>query len=80
MTILNDNSKLIADRILGIRRELGLSQQELGFALEVSYQYVSALENGSRKPGMLLMKRIINLCHINGMNEVDNHYLRPDVM
>lgn len=80
MTNLNDNDKLIASRIYSIRKELGLSQQELGFLLEVSYQYVSALENGTRKPGMKLMQRIIHLCGMHGMREVDNHYLRPDFM
>jgi transcriptional regulator with XRE-family HTH domain len=70
-------NKIIADRLYEIRMALDLSQLEMSRLLDIHYQYISALENGRRKPGFKLTQRYISLCKAHDIN-IDNSYLRPD--
>lgn len=77
MSKLNEKDKLTADRIYSIRRHLGLSQSEIALILDVKSQYISALENGRRKPGSRTLYKLIALCIENDV-AVDATFLRPD--
>jgi transcriptional regulator with XRE-family HTH domain len=45
----------IPGRIAELRRESGLSQEKFGEKLEVTQQYIGALESGKRNPGPALV-------------------------
>jgi transcriptional regulator with XRE-family HTH domain len=48
-------NKGIGQRIKELREERGLSQEKFGKMLEVTQQYVGALESGKRNPGRALV-------------------------
>ena len=77
MTKLNDNDQLIADRIYSIRKHLNFTQQEMADLLNTTYQYVSSLENGKRKPGYKTLQKLLTICVNHGL-AVNAEYLRPD--
>jgi transcriptional regulator with XRE-family HTH domain len=45
----------VPGRIAELRRESGLSQEKFGEKLEVTQQYIGALESGKRNPGPALV-------------------------
>ncbi|NCB33461.1 MAG: transcriptional regulator [Erysipelotrichia bacterium] len=45
------------------RKEMGMSQEDLANALEVSRQTINSLENGRYNPSILLAFRIAKLFH-----------------
>ena len=46
------------NRLEELRKERGISQEELGLALEVSRQTISSLENGRYNPSIILSFKI----------------------
>ncbi len=44
--------KIFGEVIRGLRRERGLSQEELGFESDLHRTYISLLERGKRIPGL----------------------------
>lgn len=46
------------NRLEEIRKEMGIKQEELALALEVSRQTISSLENGRYNPSILLAFKI----------------------
>ncbi len=48
----------VAKRIRSIRKEMGLSQAKFGKLFDISWVYVSLLENGHRRPSMGLVVMI----------------------
>jgi transcriptional regulator with XRE-family HTH domain len=53
-----DDQKRLGDRIRELRRERGLTQEELGARAKVSKVYVSRVEKGNTDIGLDIMKRI----------------------
>ena len=51
------------NRLEELRRQAGMTQEELAEALEVSRQTVGSLENGRYNPSILLAFRIARLFH-----------------
>ncbi len=49
---------LLARRLTQIRKEMGLSQEEVAQALGITREYLSMLESGKRKPTMSLLQKI----------------------
>jgi transcriptional regulator with XRE-family HTH domain len=43
-----------------MRKNRGLTQRQLGNAISVSIHYISALEEGARRPGKDVQQRLIN--------------------
>lgn len=50
--------KEIGNTIKKIRVKEGLSQEQIAKSLGVSANYISLIENGAKKPGMPLLKKI----------------------
>lgn len=57
----------IAERILYIRKEQGLSQSAFGEALNISQNFVWMLESGKRSPSD---RTVSDICRIFGVDEV----------
>lgn len=51
------------NRLEEVRRQAGMTQEELAEALEVSRQTVGSLENGRYNPSILLAFKIARLFH-----------------
>ena len=51
------------NRLEELRRQVGMTQEELAEALEVSRQTVGSLENGRYNPSILLAFKIARLFH-----------------
>ena len=51
---MNDKLKILKDR----RKEKGLSQKDLAFKVEVSYQYIGRIERGEINIGLELMEKL----------------------
>lgn len=57
----NEKSKRFSE----IRKDLGLSQKDFGKALDISQNYVSSIENGSRNISSKLLEKLENVYDIN---------------
>lgn len=57
----------IAERILYVRKEQGLSQSAFGEALNISQNFVWMLESGKRSPSD---RTVSDICRIFGVDEV----------
>ena len=53
----------VKNRLEELRRQAGMTQEELAEALEVSRQTVGSLENGRYNPSILLAFKIARLFH-----------------
>ena len=53
------------DRLEGIRKEKGITQEELANALEVSRQTVGSLENGRYNPSIILAFKIARFFNLS---------------
>lgn len=51
-----------SERVKDVRRQLGLSQEELAHALGVSFATVNRWENGKTKPSKLARRQLDQLC------------------
>ena len=54
-----------ADIVKTVRKQLGLSQQSLADALNVSFSTINRWENGHVVPSKLAQKTFINYCEDN---------------
>ena len=57
----------LADRILAIRKDSGLSQSAFGEKLNLSQNFVWMIEKGQREPSD---RTISDICRVYGVNEV----------
>lgn len=53
------------NRLTEIRKERGITQEELADALEVSRQTIGSLENGRYNPSIILAFRIARYFHLS---------------
>lgn len=53
-----DFLKLIGTNIARLRKEKGLSQKDLGHAIDMEKSNLSAIENGRQNPTALTLKKI----------------------
>ncbi len=51
-------SRFLKNRLEEIRKKMGIKQEELALALEVSRQTISSLENGRYNPSIILAFKI----------------------
>lgn len=57
----------LADRILAIRKDSGLSQSAFGEKLNLSQNFVWMIEKGQREPSD---RTVSDICRVYGINEV----------
>ena len=50
----------VGARICFLRKEKGMSQEELGFEAEVNKNYISDIERGTRNPTLKVLGKIAN--------------------
>jgi transcriptional regulator len=55
----------LKNRLEGIRKEKGITQEELANALEVSRQTVGSLENGRYNPSIILAFKIARFFNLS---------------
>jgi len=55
---VKDIKKLIGDRIRNLRKEQGLSQEELGARAELHLTYIGAVERGEKNCSITTLVRI----------------------
>ena len=58
MSRQNIDFKAIADRIKSVRKELKLSQEMFGKAIDFRRQDIHAIETGKRQPGLTVLYRM----------------------
>lgn len=58
---MNIDYKIIGERIKKVRRERGLTQEELSEKMDISIAFLSRVENGTSK---LNLKRIFEICNL----------------
>ena len=56
----NEFCKLVSDKIKLIRKQKGLTQQQLGKRLKVSQQVISRIESGRENTSLLTLKNIVD--------------------
>ncbi len=54
-----------SEQVREVRRQLGLSQEELAHALDVSFATVNRWENGKTAPSKLALKQFMAFCATN---------------
>lgn len=72
------NNNTVGERVKYLRGQLGMSQTKFAHVLRLANNYVSAIENGRRKPGVALCNAMIEIALANGI-KIDIPYLRPDL-
>jgi DNA-binding transcriptional regulator YiaG len=65
---MNRQQENLPELVKEIRRQLGLSQEELAHALGVSFATVNRWENGKTNPSKLAYKQIERFCHERNIN------------
>lgn len=61
----NTFRKLIGDKIKAIRKEKGLTQEKLADRAQLTYQYIGAVERGTRNISMDSLERIISALDVD---------------
>ena len=64
MIVLNDFKKIVAKNIIQLRTSLGMTQTQLGEALNYSDKSVSKWERGESLPDVYVLKRIADLAGV----------------
>jgi transcriptional regulator with XRE-family HTH domain len=54
----------LGDKVRALRKEQGLSLEELGQALDLSFTYLSEIERGERVPSLQALQKISSFFHI----------------
>ena len=70
MSTIFDLSKMdiklkVGQRIKELRKELGLSQEALGYEADVDRTYVTDVENGRRNVSMEILERLIKALKVS---------------
>ena len=60
-----DMRKLVGDNVARIRREKGLTQEQLAELSGLSQQYISGLENGLRNPTILTLYELAQALEVS---------------
>lgn len=55
---MGDIQKLIGNRLRDLRREKGLSQEELGWKAKLHYTYIGAIERGEKNVSIMTLGKI----------------------
>ncbi len=55
---------LLAKNVRTLRKEIGLSQEELAFECEIDRTYISKVERGIANPSLLVLFKIANILNV----------------
>lgn len=66
--LLPDERKRFGAALREKRRELGLTQEKLGFACDLDRTYISDIEGGKRNPSLV---NILRLCKVLGVSAAE---------
>lgn len=55
----------IANRIRDIRKEKGITQEDLAFKAGVNRAYIGYIERGERKPSVDILAKIAKVLHVD---------------
>lgn len=55
---------LLAKNVRNLRKEVGLSQEELAFECEIDRTYISKVERGIANPSLLVLFKISNVLKV----------------
>lgn len=55
---------LLAKNVRNLRKEIGLSQEELAFECEIDRTYISKVERGIANPSLLVLFKIANVLKV----------------
>ncbi len=55
---------LLAKNVRNLRKEVGLSQEELAFECEIDRTYISKVERGIANPSVLVLFKIANVLNV----------------
>ena len=55
---------LLAKNVRNLRKEMGLSQEELAFECEIDRTYISKVERGIANPSLLVLFKIANVLKV----------------
>jgi transcriptional regulator with XRE-family HTH domain len=55
---------LLAKNVRTLRKEIGLSQEELAFECEIDRTYISKVERGIANPSLLVLFKIANVLKV----------------
>lgn len=55
---------LLAKNVRTLRKEMGLSQEELAFECEIDRTYISKVERGIANPSLLVLFKIANVLKV----------------
>jgi transcriptional regulator with XRE-family HTH domain len=55
---MTDWAKIVGKNVRRLRRQKGLTQEELAFEAKLDLTYVGGIERGRRNPSLLVMARI----------------------
>ena len=69
-----DMRKLVGDNFARIRREKGLTQEQIEELSGFSQQYLSDLENGKRNPTIVSIYELavaLGVCHVELVSPID---------
>ena len=61
---MEDITKIVGDRIRTIRKERGLSQEQLAHKAEMEPAHIGRLERGERNPSLISLQKVINALDI----------------
>lgn len=75
---MNVDYKLIGKRIKEIRREKGITQEQLSELLSVTVGYVSQIERGYTKPNLDMLAKICSLLECDLANIICGVVLQPN--
>jgi len=66
-----DMRRLVGDNAARIRKQRGLTQEEVAERSQLSQQYLSGIERGQRNPSLLSMERLAAALEVDLTNLVE---------
>lgn len=59
---------ILAENVRSLRKEVGLSQEELAFECDIDRTYISKLERGIANPSLLVLLKIADILKVEIKN------------
>ena len=76
---MEDIKSLIGKRIRDLRKQRGLSQEELGWEAELHFTYIGAVERGERNCSIITLEKIAKGLGINIKDFFDIPFHKTDI-
>jgi transcriptional regulator with XRE-family HTH domain len=76
---VEDIKSLIGKRIRDLRKQRGLSQEELGWEAELHFTYIGAVERGERNCSIITLEKIAKGLGINIKDFFDIPFHKTDI-